>query len=85
MSDDRQGVVRIIGNQSNIPSAFREVLAEGGILWLAWFVVCRARSKQSVDEYLCVDSSGGDRDRPKIKKIQYLRQKAEEWYKANFK
>ena len=82
--DDRQAVIKVIGNRSNIPSAFREVLSEGGIVRLAWFVVCHARSKQSVNEYLCADPSGVDRDRPK-KKIQYLRQKAEERHKANFK
>lgn len=42
--DDRRAVVRVIGNRSNIP-VHSEVLAEDGIVRLAWFAALRANGQ----------------------------------------
>ena len=45
--DDWRAVIRVIRNRSNVP-VHAEVLAENGVVRLAWFAALRA--KRSVDE-----------------------------------
>jgi hypothetical protein len=42
--DDRRAVVRVIRNWSNVP-VHAKVLAENGVVWLAWFAALRANGQ----------------------------------------
>jgi hypothetical protein len=42
--DDRRAVVRIIRNRSNVP-VHAEVLAENGVVRLAWFAALRVNGR----------------------------------------
>jgi hypothetical protein len=48
--DDRRAVVRVISNRSNVP-VHAEVLAENGVVRLAWFAALRANGQWMNEVY----------------------------------